>query len=505
MSLTFDPTFKKSLGDKLLDCPRFRTPEDRQAVLNELPFEHKISFSQRADLHAQNIIDTALNWRRGLEMLIDALYYFEGEQSLAMEAVFTLLDRASSQPVGWGQVVRLKDMLKDESFEAELLTRLCHEISPVVPELPDAEGHELLSACVEVLARWEHPPPNDAPLIAFLYGLLPSVRDGVTHDKCVKWMASVAQQLGTDLRAVEAGLRRKAGAAPPAGHGIPYMLVTVQCDEFNPENEILIKGWLCYGGGYKPLNVDAGPHTHDQLPLLMRQLIFDCQNKLLKEVGRPLAEASKLIIELFLPVNLLGSEIDQWTVQLGKWAAATPLERHYLVLVRSYERVYDEEVRAFSWGLWQDKWNRLRTSPQMLTQAHVYLAREPSDYTKSFFERLAQVNLFFLGLTLIPPPGAGLKATDIFGPIVQAGTPAAIWLRRCDADMAAVRAELEDLIYQNDLDSIPRLIYERRRERWDDDAASVWKSVSLLWDDPDRLPPDVLVQAELQAPKAREE
>jgi hypothetical protein len=507
MSLTFDPTLKKTLGDELLHCQILKTPENRQVVLNNLPYGQKVPSSTQADVHTQNIIDTALGWPRGLEIFIDVVFSFETE-TLAMQDAFKVLDRASAQPVGWEQVTRLKEILNAERFDDELLTRLCKENSPAAPSLPaNAEGHELLSACVEVLARWPHPKPDDAPLLAFLYALLPSVQKRNTRDDCVRWMTVVAQELGMDLEAVKASARQKAEATPPAEHGIPYMLVTVQRDDFDPDNEILIKGWLYHGGGYKPLIVDAGPHTHDKLPLLMRQLIFDSQNKLLKEAGRPLAEASKLIIELFLPINLLGSEIDQWTVQLGKWAGASPLERHYLVVVRSYERVYDEEVRAFSWGLWQDKWNRRPVLPQMLTQANVYLACKPSDYTNSFYDKLAlaQVNLFFLGLTVIPPPGAGLEATAIFGPMVQAGTPIAIWLRRCGEDVTAVQAELEDLIYKNDLDSIPQLIYQRRRELWDDAASSVWKSVSLLWDDPDRLPPDVDMQAELQAPKAREE
>lgn len=500
MSLTFDPILKKALGDKLLDCPIFKTSDNRQHVLDNLPFRNKVSDSARNDEHAQSIVDTALNWPRGLEMLIDEVYASEGD-SLSMRKVLEVLDRASPQPVRWGQVARLKDILKAEKFDDALIFQLCNENRPAGAALPtEGEGHELLRSCIEVLAKWSYIPPYTAPLLAFLSRLLPNIQETAAREECNRWMTSVAQELGMDLQAVKSKAEEKADDKEAAlvTQGIPYLLVKVEKNEFNPDEEVLIKGWLYYGGVYKPLHVEVGPHTYDKLPQLMRQLIFESNNELLKKAGKPLAEASKLIIEIFLPLDLLSSEIDQWSVKLGKWAVA-PLERHFLVVVRSFDRIYDEEMRAFSWGLWKEKWNQRPMLPKLLTKAHVYLACQASDYTGAFYDKLAQLNLFFLGLTLIPPPGTGLGAAEIFGRMVEAGTPIAIWLRRSGEDMTVVQRELEELIYKNDLDSIPSLIYEKRSKRWDETESSVWKSVSLLWDDPDRLPPDV--QAELKAPE----
>lgn len=499
MSLTFAPEFKKRLRDSLLRCQSFKTHDERQVILNNLPFGNKIPYNAQSYVHALNIINTALEWPRGLEIMIDEVYAFE-QETIPMQEVFKVLEEASTQAVRWGQVAKLKDILKAEKFDDDLIVQLCNENRPANAALATEDGgYELLRSCIEALAKWPYFPPDTAPLPAFLYRLLPNIQEEEVRDQCNRWMTAVTQELAMDLDAIKLKAQKNAANADgAASQGIPYLLVKVEQSIWNPATEVEIKGWLYYGGVYQSLNVEAGPYTHDKLPHLMAELIYESQRKLLAEAGKPLAHASKLVIEIFLPVDLLGSEIDQWSVKVGKWAQARPLGMHFLVVVRSFERVYDPEVRTFSWGLWRDKWNQRPMSPNLLTKANVYLACQASDYSETFYDKLAKLNLFFLGLTLIPPPDSDLEASEILGPMLDAGTPIALWLRHHEDDMTRVQKEIEELIYKNCLDSIPSLIYEKRSKLWDETESSVWKSVTLLWDDPDRLPPDV--QAELKAP-----
>jgi len=70
------------------------------------------------------------------------------------------------------------------------------------------------------------------------------------------------------------------------------------------------------------------------------------------------------------------------------------------------------------------------------------------------------------------------------------GLPVALWLRQ-ECDTALAEQEIRSFLDDNVLRDLPFLIQERRKRG----NADIWKCVSLLWDDPQRIPGDSRILA----------
>ena len=71
--------------------------------------------------------------------------------------------------------------------------------------------------------------------------------------------------------------------------------------------------------------------------------------------------------------------------------------------------------------------------------------------------------------------------------LVEAGAPVAIWLRNALGDGAATQDELRTLVCGFAIYGLPGRLHEQRRLHG---ASGAWDGVALLYDDPNRLPPD---------------
>ncbi len=77
-------TQKKALADALLDCPSIRHHQDRQTIIDELPFRNHIRRGMTNWDDVINIITTAALYDGGLLVLIDIVRGFENEGSLPL-------------------------------------------------------------------------------------------------------------------------------------------------------------------------------------------------------------------------------------------------------------------------------------------------------------------------------------------------------------------------------------------------------------------------------------
>src|SRR6266496_675838 len=70
---------KSELVSKLLACPSMKARETRKTILRQLRDEisSQIPFDERDNAYITNVVDTCLNYKGGLEELVDIIQYYE--------------------------------------------------------------------------------------------------------------------------------------------------------------------------------------------------------------------------------------------------------------------------------------------------------------------------------------------------------------------------------------------------------------------------------------------
>jgi len=114
------PTQKMQLVDALLQCPTVSNRQTRDTVVNDLPVEIKHNIQRNADNRADvvNIVTTALNYRGGLESLIELVRMYEGP-SIGMQEVDSVIAAVSEATSN----LRIPSPVKPQQVEEPLNDR----------------------------------------------------------------------------------------------------------------------------------------------------------------------------------------------------------------------------------------------------------------------------------------------------------------------------------------------------------------------------------------------
>jgi hypothetical protein len=86
------------LTDRLLKCPSMKDKGPRDAIIKRLKsaISDSISRDTRDRVDVRNIVETCSNYASGIKDLIDAIYYYEGDDSLPMREVYKFLPELKS-------------------------------------------------------------------------------------------------------------------------------------------------------------------------------------------------------------------------------------------------------------------------------------------------------------------------------------------------------------------------------------------------------------------------
>ena len=273
-----------------------------------------------------------------------------------------------------------------------------------------------------------------------------------------------------------------------------YLIVTVKPDD--KPKEFVLKSWLIMDDSvpldnnpyrFWPL-IDDQNQTEpeikcnlDKIPEYLDKLISKSEDYL---------EGKKrnLTIEVFLPIDLICQEVDRWKIT-DPSVKEIPLGVIYPIRLRSLERQDRLYLRRYE-SKWRKNWDKVRS----------VLDQKP---TPELFEHLQEMKTFSnweqvsdsldekigLKLTCAPPH---TKTRELFMGILQATTPIALWTR-CDLSEPQV-AEIDQILMSQPLKNLCESV-KRTREK-----ANAQKNdqhlgfhLSLLWDNPYRIPPDVML------------
>jgi hypothetical protein len=196
------------------------------------------------------------------------------------------------------------------------------------------------------------------------------------------------------------------------------------------------------------------------------------------------------IIELFLPEKLLNHDINKIMLTFGK--EKIPVGRRYPLVIRSLDRINrnNSDWKGMSLRKWRHKWDQFREGDVDIQPKYYN-----EDDCKTQFHEAIEDDICLV-FTFIPSATQKSRKSDIFSTIVDEGVPVVLWSRH-SVSLSTENEIMQALFSQNRLSMPEMLLAIRKEHRKDDQHLSHY--ITLLWENPDHLPPDLDTKA--NAPK----
>jgi vWA-MoxR associated protein C-terminal domain/CHAT domain len=274
-----------------------------------------------------------------------------------------------------------------------------------------------------------------------------------------------------------------------------YVIVTVNKSD-DTSKKVLLNAWLILDNSvvddpsrFQSL-LDDGNETQQGVLCKFNQ-IPEQVNKFIGKALRYLrGKKYHLTIEVFLPSDLMCTEVDRWEIFEDK----TTLGVEYPIRLRSLERL-DLNYLERRLSDWFQQWDRVYPVLHEIPNPELFVhLQEMENFNwKKLINTLKQK--LGLKLTCAPPQA---KREDLFKAILQATTPIAIWTR-CPVDHCDLAAEIDRILTINNLsclcESVQQVRAEADAQRLDDPTLDhLGFHLALLWEDPHRLTPDVMLE-----------
>jgi hypothetical protein len=198
------------------------------------------------------------------------------------------------------------------------------------------------------------------------------------------------------------------------------------------------------------------------------------------------AKNHELTIEVFLPFELLLHEVDHWKIKLG-FRNMTRVGSKHPVVVRSLERVTPTYMKDL-WNDWSVRWRKFE---QLQQQLHEDVILQVCDYDTCHLVSIHSFHPDMVGFIQSYIPSSNDKSLmNILGSIIDTGIPVALWPRPQKIISEQHRVSLEQVIKECLSSDLPSTIREVRRQASETgEQTHAGHYLTLLWDDPNRLPP----------------
>jgi vWA-MoxR associated protein C-terminal domain len=193
----------------------------------------------------------------------------------------------------------------------------------------------------------------------------------------------------------------------------------------------------------------------------------------------------KLTIEIFLPINYLCFDVDQWIIhdEYGNY----PVGTKYHTIIRSSDRLRPRYLHT-RFSPWKINWERVNIAGECNPVCDDF--EQLHQFNNCNWKRVTNNLSKKLGLKL----NCGLAQEhkkDLFNTILSAATPIAIWVR-CDKSHWDLKAEIDDLVTTTHLFGLSEAVRGKRQQADEEDQACehLGAHLAMLWEDPGRLTPD---------------
>jgi hypothetical protein len=249
----------------------------------------------------------------------------------------------------------------------------------------------------------------------------------------------------------------------------------------------------------EPFEQDDSPEVIERkLKQRLAGYIMSCRTKYTNE--------GSFRVELILPQLLMSKSIECWKLEVGGYIGSIVLGSEYPVVIRSYDRTTDAYQKQVG-EVWRNRWARLEANK--IQQAVGRLAAIDAKAEIPQF-RAAYQNPLTVGIKISDEVSVASQENCIKG-FLASGTAVAVWLRRSPPALSSsanlegsnlnpVLNKLNEFL-QCLLSSMPNQALECRSQAImasiepDEANFMIGHHLSLLWENPNLLPPSSPKQA----------
>ncbi len=428
------------------------------------------------------IFISGLSTPDGAGQLAWALYQLNHETE-AWQELDSLLRNLYKVDVTYARLQQLQSLLQPMELPTDVLSEAYRASVPEASDIPAGDKATLLPMMLSELGKLPHDADNILPVTEFAARLAlyakQQHRQSIQKD-IESWIEARVRESGKNVPQYMNALHTRLQVSAPAT--VAYLLIVV---EPRDEQTFEIRAWLLDDQNQPAEKTEPYaspnpvPSTH----------IPGCISEIRRKYAAYLSR--DLIIEVFLPYeDLLCCAIDHWLIG-NVWAKRKFGLMHRLV-VRSLERAQNILVL----NVWKQKWNVFQQFIHNDRLANdIFWLCEEQDYRngEALFGVLNGYDIVCLAMGFVPSPP---EETDILAAILEAGIPIVLWprvpMRSLEDSFNKFKGQLKDLFQSpQELLNLPEWVFKQRVEAGRVGADHHGHHLTLLWDDPNRLPPDI--------------
>jgi hypothetical protein len=463
----------------LLEVEDLHDPDSRGLVVSELRNRLGPGFDvpmQKSDrLYTIALVEECQRHYGGLRKLVDALRLTSPGHYRVDEAAELVAAHIPLEILHPPERADLRKLLAALTSEVDAASLYRAAAGPLAPPLESAPND--LLGVVDELVNMMTPPGQLPPLLVFVEYLAASVDGrGQTAQALRRWNEDVVRRCELPPQLVAAA-RESAHFHTTKPGARASLLVQVEEDGLD-HNRYQVSVWLWLDTDSQTLARDDHSYTLSEIPNVVDRALLECGSMLVSDSVEPM-------VEFILPHRLLMEPVDRWLITQGG-PFRSRLGVYYPVVVRSLDR-----LRTTSLPLrqqWRAKWRWLQEHSGLHPESAVrWMVEDDGRDPQRLYRELTgdqPVAVAWPG----PPPPEHQAADSVLGAAVWAGMPVALWCREHHGEGGHL--QLTDLLAKGPLPRLPDHALQARREAGAPDAADdhCGHHLSLLWDDPSRLP-----------------
>jgi hypothetical protein len=475
----------------LLKCPSIKDRNQRDVIVGLLRREIKQAMPRHDvdRIDVISIVQTCANYAQGIEELSQCIRFVDGNTASCLE-LENFLHSLFPGIVTAASFEEFQQIISEIRLSEADLQRLYRKSAPFGwPSPAGIDTTKTISLMAKQLASAMLQADGTHPLLSFVEYLRLVVPEKRIRNKLKSWNDALAKELGviSQLDAWRGNHRlkhtsRKAKEIPPSQH---HLLVKLQPDTLD-KKLIYVDAWLVNDdeNDVRHLHTEDVPRPLDTLSPLL--------NHFLSMSIRQIKDShSNIMVELFLPLHFLCFDLDQWKVDIGLNKEA-PLGHRYPVVLRSLDRAYSHHERGHEQLMraWQIHWDNFQQA--LATMKPVFCQKKDYESRRNWQAFLEDT--MCLALTFVPSTNDEQTKVSFLKEIIIAGNSVALWPRKQTGYLSEdeIQAMYHSLLARCNFSMLPEILWKKRKEALrNDDEQHLVHHLTLLWDNPNRLPPDV--------------
>jgi hypothetical protein len=491
---------KLKLVEVLLACPSMQDRQLRETIVRDLQddIKNNIKHVDTARPDVMNIVSTALNYTNGLESLIQLVRFYESN-SLGAQTVNEMYLR-----------LQLVAVIQEEN----VATKVFSSIFRSWRILPVDSGHSFQSPETLVEDLWDLNSSLDPwhRLFLFTERLARRVNKAATVERLRKWAENAFSIVGSKLAfATLHDIHEAIKEQNEQPDQRPTYLTVEITPDFIDSAHVTTKLYQVQILFWRGNEQESTWRTGDEPAVALEKVPEEIAKALRENMNA--WEATELTIEFLLPNELLLCDVDQWENKLKKTKGAR-LGMEYPIVVRSLQRIKMRE----SWRNWRQKWDAFNQYAHQQRLLHTFWLCVCEEADWQIFQTHAQTHCLEYTFRLRPseqnwpimlhnrligtmtatclgmvfaPTEKPSEEDELFTALIESGIPTAFWLRPspyASEPPTNIQTRLQQILGDCSLKTLPQALHRARQQGMDDSVLDLSNHLTLLWDDPDRIP-----------------